>query len=217
MNDARATTDRAAAGSLGIAVFGGAFNPPHRTHQRLAAAALAQLPVATLLVVPAGDHPHKAGTGVAAAMHRLRMCAIAFAGMPGVVVDDRELQRPGPSFTVDTLAELAAMHPGRQLWFVIGADNLRLLPTWRDHHRLLALANVATFPRAGVAADDGALRGLDLDADERRRLLQHRLQFEPDAVAAADLRARLQRGERSLAELPAGVEAYVLANHLYGT
>src|SRR5688572_10809533 len=99
----------------GIGVLGGAFNPPHRTHERLAAFALRQLPIAELRVIPAGDHPWKGGHDMAPAAHRLEMCRLAFGALPGVIVDDRELRRRGPSFTVDTLAELAAESPGRRL------------------------------------------------------------------------------------------------------
>ncbi len=213
----RPSNPEAGAGPPGLGVLGGAFNPPHASHRRIATQALAQLPIARLLVIPAGDHPHKRGTELAPAAHRLAMCRLAFAGIDQVAVDDRELRRSGPSFTADTIAELTAQQPHVPIWFLIGADNLRLLPTWRDHHRLLALAQIATFPRAGADFEPAALDGLDLTADERQRLLAHRLAAPADAIAAADLRARLARGERQLPELRPEVEAYVLSHHLYGT
>jgi nicotinate-nucleotide adenylyltransferase len=145
----------------GIAVLGGSFNPPHCTHQRLATAALDHLPISELRIVPAGTPPHKDGD-LAPAADRLAMCRLAFADRPGIVVDDREVRRSGPSFTVDTLQELATEAPGRALFFLIGSDNLRLLPTWRDHHRLLALCTVVTYPRAGHSISATTLRGLDL-------------------------------------------------------
>jgi nicotinate-nucleotide adenylyltransferase len=201
----------------GLILFGGAFNPPHRTHRRIAEQALAQLPAGRLLVLPAGDHPHKGATDMASAAHRLAMCEIAFAGMPQVTVDDRELRRRGRSFTVDTLAGLRAVAPARPLFFVIGADNLPLLPTWREHHRVLALATVATFPRLGFPLDAGALRGLDLTAAEQQALLGHVLQLPPDNITATALRADLRAGRRHLAELDPAVEAYIRRHHLYGT
>lgn len=201
----------------GIGVFGGSFNPPHTTHRRIAAVALEQLPIAELLVVPAGDHPHKRRRDMAPASHRLAMSRLAFDGLADVTVDDREVRRAGPSFTVDTLAALARERPDCPLWFLIGADNLRLLPTWHDHHRLLALATVATFPRLGASLDARELVGLDLTPEERDALLRHRLTMPADGVAAADLRARLARGERQLAELSPAVERYLVEHHLYGT
>lgn len=201
----------------GLALYGGAFNPPHTTHRRIVEAALQQLPVDELRVLPAGDHPHKRRGDVARAEHRVAMCRIAFGDLPRVVVDDREVRRTGLSFTVDTLEEFQREDPSRELWFVIGSDNLPLLPTWRSHHRILQLARIATFPRLSAPIDGARLDGLDLTAAERRSLLQHVLQLAPDAVAAQDLRARLASGERALPELDPRVEAYVRAHHLYGT
>ena len=200
-----------------LALLGGAFNPPHTTHRRIAAAALAQLPVGGLRVLPAGDHPHKRNGELAPAAHRLAMCRLAFADLDRCAVDDRELRRPGPSFTVDTLAELRAEAPARALWFVIGADNLRLLPGWRDHHRSLQLATVATFPRQGHPISAAALQDLDLLPAERQSLLDHVLRMPADAINASVLRARLRAGERDLPELSPPVEAYLRRHHLYGT
>jgi nicotinate-nucleotide adenylyltransferase len=201
----------------GLILFGGAFNPPHRTHRRIAEQALAQLPARRLLVLPAGDHPHKGETDMASAAHRLAMCGLAFAGMPQVAVDDRELRRRGRSFTVDTPAELRAEAPARPLYFVIGADNLPLLPTWREHHRVLQLATVATFPRLGFPLDASCLAGLDLTAVEQKSLLSHVLQIPADNVTATTLRADLRAGRRHLAQLEPAVEAYIRRHHLYGT
>ncbi|MBL8728742.1 MAG: nicotinate (nicotinamide) nucleotide adenylyltransferase [Planctomycetes bacterium] len=199
----------------GIAILGGSFNPPHRTHLRLVDAALRALPVDEVRVLPAGDHPHKRGGDLAPAAARLAMCRLAFADRPGVVVDDRELHRPGPSFTVDTLAELAAEAPGRPLFFLIGSDNLPLLPTWRDHHRVLALATVVTYPRRGHPIDAEVLAGLDLSAAERGALLANVLAGPADEVAASDLRRRWRRGERDLVEIPAAVRAYMATSRCY--
>lgn len=200
---------------LGLGVLGGAFNPPHTSHQRIVEAALERLPIAELRVVPTGDHPHKRDADMAPARHRLEMCRLAFAGWPHVVVDARELARKGPSFTVDTLSELAAAAPGRRLYFLIGSDNLPLLPSWHDHHRLLALCTVVTFPRAGHAVDGELLARLDLSPAELAGLLANRLAMPADAVSASDLRARWRRGERDLVEIPPAVREYMEQNDLY--
>ena len=198
----------------GLGVLGGTFDPPHQSHVRLARAALAHLPIQELLVIPAGDHPHKQGRGTSPAAHRLAMCELAFADVVGARVDDREVRRAGLSFTVDTLAELRSQQPARQLFFLIGSDNLRLLPTWRDHHRILRLATVVTYPRAGFAVGPEALAGLDLDAAERQTLLRHQLPLPADAVSSTAIRATLARGEVCPDVAPA-VAAYAARHHLY--
>ena len=172
-------------------MLGGSFNPPHESHRRIAAQALDQLPIQRLLAIPSGDHPHKQGRDMAPAEHRLEMAKLAFAGLEHVTVDDRELRRTGRSFTVDTLEELRAEHPERRLYFLIGSDNLPLLPTWHQHHRMLELATFVTWPRAGHPVDPTGLARLDLDEAERASLLDHTLDLPADDVAASDLRARL--------------------------
>jgi nicotinate-nucleotide adenylyltransferase len=199
----------------GTAVLGGSFNPPHRTHVRLARDALAALPVHRLLVIPSGDHPHKRGAGMAPAAHRLAMCRLAFDGVPGVVVDDREIRRTGPSFTVLTIHELRAERPDEPVFFLIGSDNLPLLPTWRAPERILALCSVATWPRRGYPVDAAALRGLDLTDAERRSLLAHVLERPADDVNASELRARWRAGETDLDELDPRVRRYLAEHGLY--
>ncbi|MBK8098278.1 MAG: nicotinate (nicotinamide) nucleotide adenylyltransferase [Planctomycetes bacterium] len=201
----------------GLALLGGAFDPPHRTHRRIAEAALLQLPIAELRVVPAGDHPHKLAAGMAPGSHRLAMCQCAFAGLTGVVVDDREIRRAGRSFTVDTLQELRDANPQRPLFFVIGADNLPLLPTWRDHHRILRLCTVTTFPRADHPITPAILRSLDLAPQEQEQLLRNQLILPPDEVSATAIRAALRAGAKDLPELLPAVEHYLRQHHLYGT
>lgn len=205
----------APAASLGIAILGGTFDPPHRTHRRLAEAALAHLPVAEVRIVPAGDHPHKRLRALSPAADRLAMCRLAFGDLAGAVVDDRELRRAGPSFTVDTLAEIAAEQPGRPLFFLIGSDNLPLLPTWHDHHRILALATIVTLPRAGFPVLAERLAALPLTADERRRLLDHVLPLPADDVAATAVRTRWRAGERDPEDVAPAVRRYIADHSLY--
>jgi len=201
----------------GIAVLGGSFDPPHGSHLRLATTAAEQLRVAQVLVIPTGDHPHKRGQ-LTAAQHRLAMCQLAFAGLPKVRVDARELRRAGPAFTVDTLAELAAEFPQQPLFWLIGSDNLPLLPTWREHHRLLQLATVVTYPRAGHPVSLAALRNLDLTPAEQRHLLDHVL-LVPDALVddqnASAVRAAVRAGRLGELALPPGVAAYIETHQLY--
>lgn len=202
-------------GRRGLAIYGGSFNPPHTTHRRIAETALRLLPVAQLLVLPSGDHPHKQQRDMALATHRLAMCRLAFAGIERCVVDDRELRRAGPSFTVDTLQQLHDEDPDRELFFLIGSDNVPLLPSWRDHHRILQLARVVTFPRLGHPTDAASLQSLDLTANERLELRRWVLPAAADEVNASALRASLRRGERNVPDLAPEVERYIQEHRVY--
>jgi len=199
----------------GLAVLGGSFNPPHTTHARICATAVQHLPIDEVRVVPAGDHPHKQGGDLANANDRLAMCRLAFATLAHVVVDDREVRRTGPSFTVDTLEELQREAPARALYFLIGSDNLPLLPTWRHHHRILQLCTVVTYPRHGHPVGPERLLGLDLTEQERRLLLANVLPLPGDDRAASTVRERWRAGERALPELHPAVEQYIATHHLY--
>ena len=94
-----------------IGLFGGAFDPPHVAHVALVRAAMEQLGLNQLHVLPTGDAWHKSRT-LSAATHRLAMARLAFGEIPGVVVDDRELRRAGPTYTVDTLRACKPSTPG---------------------------------------------------------------------------------------------------------
>lgn len=204
-------------GRRGLALYGGSFNPPHTTHRRIAETALRLLPVERLLVLPSGDHPHKQQRDMALATHRLAMCRLAFAGIEHCEVDDRELRRVGPSFTVDTLQQLHDEDPERELFFLIGSDNVALLPSWRDHHRILQLAHVVTFPRLGHPIDATSLQSLDLTATERLELRRWVLPTAADHVNASALRASLRRGERNVSALAPEVEQYIHQHQVYGS
>jgi nicotinate-nucleotide adenylyltransferase len=202
----------------GLAVLGGSFNPPHQTHLRLCRAALDHLPIDQVRVIPAADHPHKRDRDMAPAQDRVAMCRIGFLGLSGVFVDDRELHRTGPSYTVDTLAELAAEAPDRPLYFLIGSDNLPLLASWHDHHRLLALATVVTYPRLGHPIDAESLARLDFTPAERQRLLDHVLPIAASAIDdnnASAIRAAFRAGHGDRSALPPGVADYIVRHHLY--
>jgi nicotinate-nucleotide adenylyltransferase len=120
-------------------MFGGAFDPPHIAHVALAKAAVEQLGLDELRVFPTGQAWHKSGT-VASPEDRLAMARIAFGDLARTVVDDRELHRAGPTYTIDTLRELGAQYPGAQLYLVMGEDQAVSLTRWRDWQAVLRLA-----------------------------------------------------------------------------
>ena len=142
---------------LHIGVFGGAFDPPHQAHVALAKAALAQLALDTLHIVPTGQAWHKARQ-LSAAADRLAMTRLAFAGLERVVVDEREIQRAGPSFTVDTLEALQAEYPGAELYLVLGADQVAALPSWHRWQEVLKIAIICIADRTSGAGVEGIFK-----------------------------------------------------------
>lgn len=192
------------------AVLGGSFDPVHLGHVAMAAAVLERGLARKLLVIPAGRSPHKDDC-LAPADDRLAMCRAAFSHLPDVEIDDRELRRPGPSFTVDTLRELLSENPADELVLVIGADNLDGFPDWREPDVILGLANLAVFARDGVIPDSRSLDRAGIPSD--------RAVLVPDfdhRVSSTEVRGMLDRGLLPESLLPGEVAAHIRSRHLYG-
>ncbi|MGZ4111193.1 MAG: nicotinate-nucleotide adenylyltransferase [Tumebacillaceae bacterium] len=132
-----------------LGVFGGTFDPPHIGHLVVAQVALEELGLDKVLFVPAGVNPLKVGKTVTSAEHRLQMVQRAIATHPAFDVSDWELQQPGPSFTVHTLEHFHEQCPQAELFFIIGADNLHILPKWRNVERIVELATIVAVTRPG--------------------------------------------------------------------
>ena len=128
-----------------LGVFGGAFDPPHRAHVALVEAAVAQLQLDHVHVLPTGQAWHKP-RHLSDAAHRLAMTRLAFAHAPQVVVDEREILRTGPSYTVDTLHELQSEYPQAQLYLLLGDDQRRSLSSW---HQIGEIERIAIICAAG--------------------------------------------------------------------
>jgi nicotinate-nucleotide adenylyltransferase len=107
-----------------------------------------------VLLMPAHVPPHKSAEQDPGAQHRLNMCRLAVDGEPGVSVCSLEIDRPGPSYTVDTLSAIHASHPDAELTFIVGADIARTLPAWREPAKVLELARVAVGARTGASDQD---------------------------------------------------------------
>lgn len=146
-----------------IGVFGGTFDPIHYGHLRTGYELLHRLRLSEIRFLPCGLPPHRA-TPVAAAEQRLAMVRMATAGQPGFIVDDRELRRDGPSYSVDTLLDLRAEHPSRSLCLIVGMDAFLGLPKWYQWRQVLELAHVVVAHRPGWRAPDmGPLGELLMD------------------------------------------------------
>ena len=205
-----------------IGILGGTFDPVHVGHLALARSARVALALDEVRFLPTGRSWQKAGES-AGALDRLEMVKLAIAGEPGFVADDREVRRAGPSYTVDTLAELRAeAGPDAMLVLAIGSDQFRNLATWHRWRELLHYAHIAATQRERVAL-------ADLPAEVEALLQARGRDALPDApsgaivffrmpmvaVSATALRAQLERGERPAELLPPAVLDYIARKGLY--
>ena len=190
-----------------IGLFGGAFDPPHNAHVALAQAALTQLSLDVLHVVPTGDAWHKPRK-LTPAHHRLAMCQQTFENVPNVVVDDLELNRQGPSYTVDTLAALREDYLGAEFFVVLGLDQAAQFVHWHQSDQILAWAQLAIVNRS-VDGLEGAL------SPEWHNPKHLHLNMPLMPLSATDIRQRCRTGEDLSSLLNPAVIQYIQNNHLY--
>lgn len=196
-----------------IGVFGGAFDPPHNAHVALAQAAVDQLGLDELKVFPTGQAWHKPRP-LSAAQHRLAMARLAFAPGPHVVVDARETERAGPTYTVDTLLELQAENPGAQLLLLLGQDQAHALPKWHRWQEILGLAIICVAERDASMARAGEFDPLGGVPGAQRGRFQ-RLVFTPMPVGSTRIRALVAAGQNIAPLVPEAVARYISHHHLY--
>ena len=194
-----------------VGVFGGAFDPPHIAHTALAQAALEQLQLDELRIVPTGDAWHK-NRRLTPAVHRMEMARLAFAGLPRVVIDPRETLRSGPSYTLDTMLELRAEMPPTKLFLIIGQDQALALPTWHRWREIFNIATICVAARAGFAGARGTFNALLPGS-----LPVQMLELPPMDVSATDIRERLANRQTVAPLVFEPVARYIAHYHLYQT
>lgn len=197
-----------------IGVFGGAFDPPHHAHVALAKAALEQFDLDALYIIPTGQAWHKPRE-LSAPEHRLAMTRLAFENMPRIVVDDRELNRTGPTFTIDTLRALQADNPQAQLYLFIGADQFAAFKQWHQWQAILELAIICIADRAKSTL---AQTQFDAYAPHNHRFFTLKLPLM--SVSATEVRQLMASGAAAAEEVarlvPEPVARYISLHQLYG-
>ena len=197
-----------------IGVFGGAFDPPHHAHVALARAAIQQFELDSLHVVPTGQAWHKA-RALSAAVHRLAMTRLAFQDEAKVVIDESELQRTGPTFTIDTLEALQAQHPQARLYLFMGADQFAAFQQWHRWQDILDIAIICIAARAHSA---WATRQFDAYPGRSSRFAL--LEMPPLPVSATQIRQLIASRAVSPADLAQlvsmPVARYISLHRLYG-
>jgi nicotinate-nucleotide adenylyltransferase len=202
-----------------IGIFGGSFDPVHHGHLIAAECVREQAGLDRVLFVPAAGPPHKPGRILADGRQRLEMLTLAIGGNDAFAVSSVELDRGGTSYTVDTLAALAAEHPADTLALVLGPDTLAGLPTWREPARIDALAEIVPVERdrlddLAAAAEDAGLADL-LGRESLAAILARRARMPAVEIRATDLRAAVAAGRSIRYRTPRAVERYIATHGLY--
>jgi len=166
-----------------IGLFGGSFDPVHLGHLLVARAAREEAGLDRLFLIPAAQSPFKPGAHPAPAAERLRWLRLALAGDTTAEIDDQEIRRGGPSYTIDTVRNYAGKYPAAELFYLIGADQTGQLHLWREAMELARLVQFLVIPRPGEAL-------AELAAPFRGRLLRG----IPLGVSSSEIRARLKAG-----------------------
>jgi nicotinate-nucleotide adenylyltransferase len=216
-----------------LGLLGGTFNPVHYGHLTMARRVRMALDFDRILFIPTGDPPHKSSQDLASATDRYEMVRLAIASESDLAISDIELQRPGKSYTIDTVRLLRQEYgSGTDLFFLIGLDAFLEFPTWREPNALLELCSFVvmnrpgtsfqdltrlnlfqTLPRESLAAlDAGQISRLDVPLGDRRLVCLH---LTPSEISASDIRRRVRAGLSVANLLPPTVESYILQHHLY--
>ena len=188
--------------------MGGTFDPIHHGHLVAASEVQSWFDLDEVVFVPTGDPWQKSDRDVSPAEDRYLMTVIATAANPRFNVSRVDIDRTGPTYTIDTLKDLKARFPDAELYFITGADALADIFTWRDAEELFALAQFVGCTRPGYAMDDSTLAGIPSD---RVTIVE----IPALAISSTDCRERTRRGEPVWYLVPDGVVQYIAKHHLY--
>jgi len=198
-----------------IGVFGGTFDPVHYGHLIMAEQCREQGRLDQVWFVPAPRPPHKAELPLTKFEQRVEMLALAIAGNPAFRIDEIEKERSGPSFTVDTLAELHKRHPGNEFVLLIGSDTLKDLPLWHDPAGVLRRSSLLVLRRANhpLLTPEQLRAAIPLPADVPLRL--DIVEAPLIGISSRDLRRRVVLGRSLRYFMPRAVECYIHDKQLY--
>ncbi|MGH7810525.1 MAG: nicotinate-nucleotide adenylyltransferase [Candidatus Binatia bacterium] len=211
-----------------IGIFGGTFDPIHWGHLRSAEEVSETFGLDRVYFIPASIPPHKRGQTYTAARDRLQMVRLAVAHNPRFAVSTMEIQRPGVSYSVDTVRNFAKkLKRGDSLHFIIGLDAFREIGTWKDFQDIFTLCNFIVTSRPGSKESD-PLKGTGVAVkklfcyDSRRRNYRHQsgtrvyfIELTDIAISASEIRALVRQGQSIRYLVPSSVERYIKRRGLY--
>ena len=192
-----------------IGIMGGTFDPIHNGHLVAASEAAYRFQLDQVVFVPTGQPWQKAGRDVTAAEHRYLMTMVATASNPRFTVSRVDIDREGPTYTIDTLRDLRELFPDAELYFITGADSLASIMSWRDWEVMLEMANFVGVTRPGYELSKDML---PLESQTGIELIE----IPAMAISSTDCRKRAGEGEPVWYLVPDGVVQYIAKNNLYG-
>lgn len=196
-----------------VGILGGTFDPVHNAHLAIADVARLELELNEIIFIPAGQPWVKSGETITAAEHRVAMLQLAIADKYGFHLSTMEIDRPGPSYTVDSLKKLNnEFLELAELYFIIGWDNLSELPRWKDPEKIIELSYLVALPRPGYTLPD--LNDLDKQIPGlcQRLILMERPLVD---VSATQIREYIAKGKDVSELVPPGVADYIKGKGLY--
>ncbi len=196
-----------------IGFLGGTFDPIHSGHLVVAEEVRTRLELALVLFVPAGQPWLKANNAISAAEHRLQMVRLAIAGKPYLELSTLELEREGPTYSVDTLRALKKKGSSNdELFFILGWDNLLDLPRWHQPVKLISLCRLVAVPRVGCPVPDLAKLENEIPGVSSRVILLDKPEID---ISASVIRERVRRGLSIGSLVPEAVAEYISEHGLY--
>jgi nicotinate-nucleotide adenylyltransferase len=195
-----------------VGILGGTFNPPHLGHLVAAQEAYIQLCLERVMLIPARTPPHKPVEEEPGPLHRLELCRVAVQDDPRFEISAAEIEREGPSFTVDTLLELHSKAPDNDLYLIVGGDVAAGLPGWHQPERVLSLATLAVAKRRGTAREEVEAALSHLHGGERTEFFR----MPRIGISSTFIRERVRAGQAIKYLVPEPVADYIHQHRLYG-
>ena len=189
-----------------IGIFGGSFNPPHAGHLIVLESVRDQLQLDRVLFIPSAQPPNKLDASLASPLARLEMTRLALQGNPCFEPSEIEIRRPGVSYTIDTVSELAGLNPAATLMVIIGVDNLMEFQSWKSPEEILARADLIVMNRPGYGTQQAESR-----FSRRARFVN----VPQIGISGTDIRRRVKLGRSIRYLVPAAVEDYIKLKRLY--
>ena len=198
-----------------LGIFGGSFDPVHRGHLVLAESCRQQAQLDRVWFIPAAQQPFKPDGPRTNAVERLAMLELALADYPNFEISRIEIERGGTSYTVDTLTNIAALHPSAQLFLLMGADSLVDFPHWKNPQKICQLATPLVVNRAGEPSPNFVPLTEIVSAERLAEIQANQVEMPPMEISSSEIRQLIAEGGNWEEFVPVAVATYIRDHHLY--